>query len=124
MEEKILLTKRQSESLEYLKKMYSNEEILETHVFSDGEAWSHEAEKVNDLTTIELAMALINGYEVIETVEEKIMERILQLQDEISSANQIMLENGYSNKNINKEQNAEIKGLEFAYDLLMEQKKK
>lgn len=68
----------------------------------------------------EIATAWINGYEVIETVEGKIMERILQLQDEIFSANQIMLENGYSNKNINKEQNAEIKGLEFAYDLLME----
>lgn len=68
----------------------------------------------------EIASAWINGYEVIETIEEKIMERILQLQDVISSANQIMLENGYSNKNINKEQKAEIKGLEFAYDLLME----
>lgn len=68
----------------------------------------------------EIASAWIKGYEVIETVEEKIMKRILQLQDEISSANQIMLENGYSNKNINKEQKAEIKGLEFAYDLLME----
>lgn len=69
--EKIKVSKDVAKDLEFVSQ-YSFDSTLEAHMKSE---WSeHYSKGFKDLKTKDLASALINGYEVEETPEEKILE--------------------------------------------------
>lgn len=70
--EKVKLTKKQAEALEQLRSEWSKGAIIRTHVES---SWTiSKYRPLNELSIEELAKALINGYEVEQTPEEKLRE--------------------------------------------------
>lgn len=79
MTEKAIVTKEQAELISQLQDKWSNDGIIQTHVKY---AWTTEKyEPLNDLTTEELAKALINGYEVEKSPEERLRDYYEYLKD-------------------------------------------
>ncbi|MCY8348063.1 hypothetical protein MOC74_21910 [Bacillus haynesii] len=71
---KPVITKEQARVIQFLKSGgndWTDSDILEYHATSQ---WSNEYTPLNSLHTIILAAALINGYEVEKTPEEKVRE--------------------------------------------------
>jgi len=71
---KPVITKEQAEAIQFLMSDgndWTEDDILEHHVAN---RWFNEYEPLNSLYTIVLAAALINGYEVEKTPEEKVRE--------------------------------------------------
>ncbi|MDE1383263.1 DUF1642 domain-containing protein [Bacillus paralicheniformis] len=71
---KPVITKEQAEAIQFLRSGgndWTDDDILEHHVTSK---WFNEYVPLNNLYTIVLAAALINGYEVEKTPEEKVRE--------------------------------------------------
>ncbi|MDE1404557.1 hypothetical protein CHCC16736_3521 [Bacillus licheniformis] len=69
-----VITKEQAEAIQFLRSGgndWTDDDILEHHVTSK---WFNEYAPLNNLYTIVLAAALINGYEVEKTPEEKVRE--------------------------------------------------
>jgi len=72
MTEKVKVTKEQAELISHLQDKWSNDGIIQSHVKY---AWTTEKyDPLNDLTTEELAKALINGYDVEKSPEERLRE--------------------------------------------------
>lgn len=71
---KVKLTQEQADALDNLRGTYfSDDRILEVHCDPEN-AWRSIYECLNDIPNTELASALINGYEVEQTPEEKLRE--------------------------------------------------
>lgn len=69
---KPVITKEQADALLGLyAEEWSKEHVLEYHVTRE---WTDRFSPLNDLDTVTLAAALINGYEVEKTPEEKVRE--------------------------------------------------
>ncbi|QAW36561.1 hypothetical protein [Bacillus licheniformis] len=69
---KPVITKEQADALLGLYvEEWSEEDVLEYHVTRE---WTDQFSPLNDLDTMTIAAALINGYEVEKTPEEKVRE--------------------------------------------------
>ncbi|WP_077736238.1 DUF1642 domain-containing protein [Bacillus sonorensis] len=76
---KPVITKEQAEAIQFLRSGgndWTEDDILEHHVAN---RWFNEYAPLNNLYTIVLAAALINGYEVEKTPEEKVREYFVDL---------------------------------------------
>ncbi|MGG1018608.1 hypothetical protein ABE151_04375 [Bacillus paralicheniformis] len=74
-----VITKEQADALLGLyAEEWSKEDVLEYHVTRE---WTDRFSPLNDLDTVTLASALINGYEVEKTPEEKVREYYEKLCD-------------------------------------------
>lgn len=62
---------------------WSKEDVLEYHVTRE---WTDRFSPLNDLDTVTIAAALINGYEVEKTPEEKVREYYDELCDKFDHA--------------------------------------
>lgn len=69
------ITKEQAEAIEFLRNYYTNGQILDQFIMNGiGNILGHDCGSLSDLEPIELASALINGYEIVMTPEEKIRD--------------------------------------------------
>ncbi|MCM3140469.1 hypothetical protein M3573_19510 [Bacillus safensis] len=72
------ITKEQAEAIEFLRKNYDDNRILEIYVHESightDQMHCHSCDSLCDLTLIELADALINGYEIAKSPEQKVRE--------------------------------------------------
>ncbi|MED4547614.1 MULTISPECIES: hypothetical protein [Bacillus] len=76
---KPVITKEQADALLGLYvEEWSEEDVLEYHVTRE---WTDQFSPLNDLDTMTIAAALINGYEVEKTPEEKVREYYEKLCD-------------------------------------------
>ncbi|MFF2413473.1 hypothetical protein [Bacillus safensis] len=67
------ITKEQAEAIEFLRNYYTNGQILDQFIMNGiGNILGHDCGSLSDLEPIELASALINGYEIVMTPEEKV----------------------------------------------------
>ncbi|MGI1828721.1 hypothetical protein ACRPLG_02495 [Bacillus safensis] len=72
------ITKEQAEAIEFLREGYTDSSILQMYVEDDiglmKNMFGHDCGSLYDLDLIELATALINGYEIGKPPEEQIHE--------------------------------------------------
>ncbi|WEY98938.1 hypothetical protein P5634_13790 [Bacillus subtilis] len=69
------ITKEQADAIEFWLKEYGTDKgrFIEAHA-NDNREWYGECAPLNDLDIMSLAAALVNGYEVEKTPEEKVRE--------------------------------------------------
>ncbi|PRO41484.1 hypothetical protein [Bacillus sp. LLTC93] len=72
------ITKEQAEAIEFLRKSYEEGDILHlyttNHIGRTDKTLGNDCGSLCDLMLIELAAALINGYEIVMTPEQKVRE--------------------------------------------------
>lgn len=73
MSDKLKLTKNQSSHLENLMGTYSKKSIIEYYL-NEPSVYDHMDGGINTLEFNDLMVAMYNGYEVEQTVEEKLLE--------------------------------------------------
>lgn len=78
---KVTVTKEVAEAIEYLRKQFSEYQDGATFIADHAEAylsvadrWEGKAEPLNDVGIVTFARAVLNGYEVVITPEEKVRE--------------------------------------------------
>jgi hypothetical protein len=72
MANKTVITKEQAKAIEGLREIGSSDERILSVVADPNNSWLGDYKSVNDMEVLTLASALINGYEVEQTPEEKV----------------------------------------------------
>ncbi|MGE1096881.1 hypothetical protein ACQJZ4_07840 [Bacillus altitudinis] len=77
------ITKEQAEAIEFLREHYDDRRILELYdedvIGHVHDAYGHDCGSLYDLDLIDFAAALINGYEIAKSPEQKVREHYEKL---------------------------------------------